>query len=119
MTSIYVLRDPRNGNVRYVGKSVAPGTRFVSHLNDPTGCLKALWIEELAEEGVQPVMQVVEVVPDGGNWKRAERRWIKRLLDRGVDLTNSTTGGDGEPYAWRHWVDADGAVHLYPRRVAA
>ena len=37
---------------------------------------------------------VLDVVPDS-EWQDAERRWITRFRDLGVDLTNLTDGGEG------------------------
>src|SRR5207245_4715057 len=43
------------------------------------------------------MMTVLEVIPPGGDWREAERRWIRYYLDAGYCLTNGTSGGDGVP----------------------
>lgn len=90
-TYIYVLRDPDSGLVRYVGKTRDPAARLDQHrgCSDKTKCHRTRWLARLRREGKAPTMEVVEVVPHGGDWSGAERDWIDRGLALGWPLTNT------------------------------
>jgi hypothetical protein len=66
-TSVYVLLDPRDRRVRYVGISKHPHVRLYAHsLVNLGGCFttaKRLWRKALAELGLQPAMEVVFSAP--------------------------------------------------------
>jgi predicted GIY-YIG superfamily endonuclease len=109
--SIYVLRDPRSLAVRYVGKTVDTEQRLRHHLRADSGRAKSEWVRALGVQGLAPVMQTVEVC--GEDWPQRERRWIKRLRDRGIPLVNATHGGCGKSYARRHWIDKGGRTRFY------
>jgi len=97
-TSIYILRDPRDKAIRYVGKTVDPKKRYQHWKRESEDdTWKANWFRCLIEAGECFIMEIVEVVPSGGNWAEAERRWIKYYRDMGCDLTNLSDGGEGEP----------------------
>lgn len=65
---IYALIDPRDNAIRYVGLSVDADERFISHLHDPNANLpKARWIRELRQEGLSPIMQILETIEAGSN----------------------------------------------------
>jgi hypothetical protein len=57
------------------------------------------WIRLLLDAGLVPAIHTVEVVPPGGRWWDAERRWIRAYRYAGVRLTNLTDGGEGVPGA--------------------
>ena len=96
--SIYALCDPRDGDVRYIGKAVDPAKRLRQHLSSFQlsyyRSQKVSWIKSLLDAGVKPTLTVLEVVPpDEAN--AAECRWIEKALNMGARLTNGTNGGDG------------------------
>ena len=95
--SIYALKDPRDGAIRYVGYSVNPVNRLRGHIKNARlpgrGTHKACWIRSLISAGVEPQLHILEA--DAENPQEAEIQWIARLLAEGCDLTNSTSGGDG------------------------
>ncbi len=92
---IYVLRDPRDGAVRYVG---ATGCTLLGRLYRHVysriyDCRRSRWIAELYDEGLRPLIeQVAEPTLD---WEAAEAHWIKHYTDLGCDLVNGTRGGLG------------------------
>ena len=90
---IYCLSDPRDGQVRYVGKTICLNRRFNGHLHGK-GTHKANWIQELVRLGLKPVMEVLEEVP-ANDWEDAEKFWIASLSFMGCKLTNGTEGGEG------------------------
>jgi hypothetical protein len=55
---------------------------------------KNLWIRSLLRAGLEPVMEVDVVVPDGEDWKRVECERVAFYRAKGADLTNGTAGGD-------------------------
>jgi hypothetical protein len=102
MVYIYGLKCPHSGAVRYIGKSNNPSKRLRAHIY---GAMRhvynhhaARWIRKLQESGLRPELRILELVPAGKDWRAAERDWIKRALDLGWPLTNSTAGGEGLDY---------------------
>lgn len=91
MTYIYGLIDPRNGRVRYVGKSDNPKSRLGDHLKDKSLCHRTNWVRSLLSEGIKPELVILENVV--GDWKEAERKWIAHFGRE--NLVNGTDGGDG------------------------
>lgn len=89
--SIYALTEPSTGEVRYVGKSVAPESRYKVHLRDRTETHRGRWIRSILAAGERPGLLILET--GTGDWVAAEVRWIAFYLsDR---LTNATPGGEG------------------------
>jgi hypothetical protein len=96
---IYVLREPRTGEVRYVGKTKRRlSDRLRQHLKDSRrqqvrSHLK-YWLIALARLGLVPVIELVITVPDNA-WKGAETAVIELYEETGARLTNTTRGGEG------------------------
>jgi len=91
--SVYLLIDPRDHRIRYVGKSTNPTARLAAHLRDRSTTRKANWLRTLTAAGLRPTLTVVET--GEGEWQYAETRWILNLRAAGCDLTNATDGGEG------------------------
>lgn len=98
-TFIYVLRCPIANAIRYVGKTKFPETRLSGHLNaaknNHTKHHCARWIRKLLASGLEPMLEIIYLVPDGEGWQEAETRLIAEYRAAGHPLTNSTAGGDG------------------------
>lgn len=92
---IYILVDPRDNAVRYVGRTVNPHDRLKQHLGKNTGKAKQEWLIELAAAGLSPVFKVVETVPYK-RCKLAEQFWIVYHLYKGAKLTNYQLNHMGE-----------------------
>jgi hypothetical protein len=93
---IYVLIDPRDGAVRYVGKTSHPCTRRSDHMSEArgsTGNHRLHWLRALLALGLEPSLEVIEEVAGNGN--EEERRWIAAYREEGHDLVNATDGGEG------------------------
>lgn len=96
---IYGLVDPRNGAVRYIGKSSTGRRRPNLHrkpsvlARDKTH--KANWIRSLQREGLTYTIEVLEIVPSCELLNEAERYWIAKARGGGWPLTNHTVGGEG------------------------
>lgn len=86
---IYLLIDPRNYDVRYVGQTTHPDRRLAEHLAcvDGVNPAKDAWIAGLAGDGMEPLMQVV-ATGSGDFAHLTEAEWIDRLFDDGADLLN-------------------------------
>lgn len=65
MSTIYVLVDPRTDQVRYVGRTTDLLLRLAQHCQTVRSLRpsrKELWIEELRQEGLKPLIREVESV---------------------------------------------------------
>lgn len=95
---IYALVDPRNGEIRYIGKSSIGMKRPARHAH-PRGLkesnYKARWVRQLVAEGLSYHVRVLYQAPVKVGLDEAECFWIRELRERGCRLTNSTSGGDG------------------------
>ncbi len=98
--SIYGLRDPRDGVIRYVGRTANdPRQRLRQHTGS-AGVLRWMrlseWILELRAAGVRPEIVVLEeVAADVAG--AAEQRWIVQLDDPDHPLVNITYTGRLSP----------------------
>lgn len=97
--NIYVLRDPRDQAIRYVGKTVKKlRERLDVHLSSSKLYKRrhvCHWICQLLKLDIRPIIESLEVVPPEDNWQSREQFWIKKLRDDGNRLTNLTDGGEG------------------------
>lgn len=91
---IYVLIDPRDNRVRYVGKS-SVGLKRTTQLHSAK-C--GSWQKSLKKSGLQPIVEVVEYCDD---LNEAEVRWISFYRSLHSDILNMTLGGDGLPKGWK------------------
>jgi hypothetical protein len=104
-TSIYLLRDPRDHSVRYVGKTIFQlPLRLRSHVTyaaagkRDTYC--ARWIRALLRINIQPIIELIETC--GEDWANRERFWIAYYRGQsGSRLTNNADGGEG-PHGVTH-----------------
>lgn len=95
--SVYCLVDPTDDRIRYVGYSRDPEKRYIQHVLQSFQCRthKETWINSLLQRGVYPTFVVRCIVESADEAKRIEIALIALLKQRGVDLTNTTSGGDG------------------------
>lgn len=87
---IYVLKDPRTGDVRYVGLTNNPAIRYQQHLQSSSGD-KQSWIAELSSEGIRPLLEIIETVETKVQAETREQYWIYEYRGRGADLLNVVT----------------------------
>lgn len=93
---IYSLEYPED-NVRYIGKTINLKQRYRRHIYDSdckTSSRKLAWIRSLSNQGIKPIMKVVDEVDekDSNFW---EIYYIALFKSFGFRLTNNTFGGDG------------------------
>jgi|ERR1041385_4379089 hypothetical protein len=94
--TIYGLKDPRTGEIRYVGHTVSAITdALAKHLRECHLELTAreCWLIELGHSGFEPELVVLE--QGQGDWEKASKRWVGDLISRGAALTNMGDGGKG------------------------
>ena len=94
---IYGLIDPRNGEIRYVGKTYNMQRRLWQHISRPRNCHIGSWIKNLKSCGVKPEIFCLEEFnfDDVLNWQESEQFWIETLKFYGARLTNLMAGGIG------------------------
>lgn len=97
MNYIYGLLDPRDDQIRYVGKTDNLERRYQMHLRDKYHCYRVYWIQSLREAGLLPTMKVIEEVSPEQDWGDRERYWVQYYREAGCRLTNGTDGGDCGP----------------------
>ena len=95
--SIYVLKHPETGKVRYVGKTARTlEKRLGEHLRSSKSYSHrcANWIKSLQKQGLTPSIELLEKV-NLSELEEKEIAWIKKFREEGLDLTNLTDGGEG------------------------
>jgi group I intron endonuclease len=92
---IYVLICPKTGEVRYVGKTVNPKSRYAGHLSWKGHTHVSRWIHSLINDGLKPILDIVDLCTKE-NWIERERYWIAYYRELGRDLTNLNGGGGGQ-----------------------
>lgn len=98
-TTIYAILDPRNNEVRYVGKTINLKARILAHKhyveNENRGYTYLYrWLRKLKSNGYSPKFEILEVVDDQ-EWAEAEQFWITYLTFLGANLCNLSKGGEG------------------------
>jgi hypothetical protein len=93
---IYVLLDPRDNQVRYVGKTTQPLKRLKSHISEckseKTKHRRAKWIRRIIKENLIPIIKFVKICPLQ-DFEKYEIEYIK--LYQSDKLTNSDETGSG------------------------
>jgi group I intron endonuclease len=97
---IYGLIDPRNGQLRYVGKTERTlRQRLYSHLSksrsEAPKTYVNKWIRSILLAGLEPEVEVLEVCSDSAELNEAEQWHIAYWRSLGCELTNLTAGGEG------------------------
>lgn len=92
---IYTLSDPRNGLIKYVGKTSRVKKRIGEHIRELQGNTKKInWIKSLKKTGLNPIFEEIEET-DVENCDFLEMYWISQFKTWGFELKNHTDGGDG------------------------
>jgi hypothetical protein len=91
LQALYVLVDPRNNRVCYVGKSVDPSGRLLAQYNAARGgkrSRRSLWIRSLLDEGLSPI-QCVLAWGSQARVGRLEAALLMRYLAAGHWMANT------------------------------
>lgn len=86
---VYLLIDPRNNAVKYVGASKQPDTRYQQHLNARMNQGMREWVKELEAQDMTPEMAVVAST-DLRDLDEVEEYWTELMLKH-YDLLNKNT----------------------------
>ena len=95
-TFIYILIDPRDNCVRYVGKTKSINRRFSQHMSEASKIRshKNNWLLQLKLNKLVPEMVVIDECEDD-SWVLLEQWYIELFKSWGFNLTNLTKGGEG------------------------
>lgn len=95
---IYGLIDPSKNELRYIGKSINPESRFRKHLQDSKKKIsyKDKWIFSLIEKEIKPELIIIDIIKNE-NWENWEKFYISYFKSIGCRLTNISEGGENPP----------------------
>lgn len=93
---IYTLADPRNNEIRYIGKANRISKRLKKHLGEKSNSRRVKWISSLKKLGLKPIIEILEEV-ESIEWQYWEIFYINLFKTWNFDLVNGTTGGEGGP----------------------
>ncbi|MEU3851739.1 hypothetical protein [Streptomyces sp. NPDC029554] len=106
--TIYRLVDPRDGKIRYIGKTTQrPVDRLAGHLAKPTNPAMRVWINGLGMQGLTPRMETVTTAPVA-TLATEEDRQIRHHVKQGHRLLNA-------PYYQAHLGDLSEARAHQPQ----
>lgn len=95
---VYCLVDPRNGEVRYIGKSSShmnrPNHHFVPSVLGKSRLPVHNWIRKMVRLNLKPTIEILEDT-DKENLSSIEMYYISISKKEGHRLLNLTEGGDG------------------------
>ena len=93
---IYVLKDPRDGSVKYVGMTKNPKKRFYDHCRDRKrkNNKKSTWTNSLFNSGLKPTMEIIKEA-ESSNIHIWEEYFIAHYKKIGCNLLNYDDKGIG------------------------
>lgn len=86
--TVYTLKCPIDGKVKYVGVASDLNLRFYQHLRCKENAYNAIWIKYLKKNRLIPIMEEVETI-DASISKQAEIYWINQFREWGFKLHNT------------------------------
>lgn len=97
---IYGLVDPETNQLRYIGKSKNPESRYRKHLQDSKKKItyKDKWIYHVLFKQKKPELIILDFTLND-DWEEIEKFYIAYFKFIGAKLTNLTEGGDNPPSA--------------------
>lgn len=94
LVTVYLLRDPRDGQVRYVGITRGRlSRRLAQHRYTSDNPHKRNWFRLLDRLGLKAIIEEIERVPESISGD-VERKWIAHYIGLGIRLLNGTSGGE-------------------------
>jgi predicted GIY-YIG superfamily endonuclease len=82
---IYSLKDPRDYQIKYIGKTVDIDRRRKEHsqIHRNKKSRKNSWVAHLVKNGMQPIMEILEEC-EKSKWVEREKYWIRYDFRRRV-----------------------------------
>jgi hypothetical protein len=97
--TIYGLYDPRDGQLRYVGKTrYALSKRLREHCGGrelSRRSHKVNWLRCLLAAGLRPEIRAIEETTEK-DWQERESHWVRHYRETGAALTNATEDGSAK-----------------------
>lgn len=94
--TVYGLSSSEDDKIRYVGQTTRElKQRLIHHLYDAktlNKIHKSNWIKKVLNDGYKINIFIIE---ENAIWAESEIKWIKYYRDEGIDLVNTTDGGEG------------------------
>lgn len=89
---VYYLIDPRTNEVKYVGKTKNPKSRYKQHITklDKTMTPKKRWLLELRSKGLQPKMIIAQTV--NGDGRQEEQYHLNKHKGTALNIHNPEKG---------------------------
>lgn len=78
---VYVLKDPRTDEPKYVGATVDVRDRLSQHKSNPTSEQMRRWIQSLLDDGLEPNVEVVATAPVD-ELRERERKAVNDLAEK-------------------------------------
>jgi predicted GIY-YIG superfamily endonuclease len=87
--SIYALGHPSEKTLHYVGMTTNPTKRYKQHLRASSSRSLSQWIQQLATQGLKPIMLLFEEnIPDEQTAREREKYWIAFFAKNNHPLEN-------------------------------
>ena len=98
---IYGLKDPRDCQIKYNGKTINIDRRYKEHIQTHRNrkSKKNSWIINLIKNGLEPIMEIIEEC-NLDNWEEREIFWISYYKELGFNLKNTQNGGGRTKYVF-------------------
>jgi len=84
---VYVLIDPRDSKIRYVGSTINIQATMSRHSTQFNNKKKVAWIDELRSVGLKPKIEIIDTTTTKSRTE-VERRWIQHHVAKGDNLLN-------------------------------
>jgi predicted GIY-YIG superfamily endonuclease len=88
---VYSLKCPFDNEIKYIGISINPELRLISHINEPQGTNeKALWTLKCFLYDKHPIVEIIEEIETDNKSEayELERYWIEQFKQWGFNLLN-------------------------------
>lgn len=91
---VYYLIDPISKDVKYVGASSNPRSRYKQHITklDKGKTEKRAWIEGLISKGLRPEIEIVETADNSVDAREMEQNHVTMNQDTILNIHNPAKG---------------------------
>jgi hypothetical protein len=96
MRYIYVLKDPKTLEIKYVGQTNNVDRRYRDHIrrslkedDEEYNTYKSRWIRKIINLGLKPLVEVIDECQSYEESNEKENKWVAHFYESGSQLTNS------------------------------